>query len=300
MVAGLSWFGRLGASQAADMALVQAAEREAAARAEADALAARLEKLEAQVALTERYFTEAFWTALDAAYEPILKHRPLTCIVCGHTATRDGFEIREDRCYFGGGRLERYACPGCDCVFGPQKYLDLDEAFVGKDYQVLYSRYAEGDSTANELRAFRSLNADPAGRYLDWGAGGGWNRTLETLKGEGWNIVAHEPNAAAAIAESGAQVWDGVTGGFDGIFSNNVIEHFRDPVAQFQAFHALLKPGAKMAHASPCYDYCFAFTRFHSVFLLGRSPNILAERTGFRVVDSERDGEYINHVFQRL
>jgi hypothetical protein len=61
-----------------------------------------------------------------------------------------------------------------------------------------------------------------------------------------------------------------------------------------------LKPGAKMAHASPCYDDCFAFTRFHPVFLLGRSPHVLAERTGFTVVDSERDGEYINYVFQRV
>lgn len=300
MVAGLSWLGRLGAAQATDLALSEAAARETSARVEAEALRARLDKLEAQVALTERYFTEAFWSALDTAYEPILAHRPLTCIVCGHTAGRDGFGIREDRCYFGGGRLERYVCPSCDCVFGPQKYLDLDEAFVGRDYQVLYSRYAEGDSTENELRAFRALKPEPGGRYLDWGAGGGWNRTLKTLAAEGWSVVAHEPNAGEAVAESGAQVWDGVSGGFDGIFSNNVIEHFRDPIAQFHKFHELLKPGAKMAHASPCYDYCFAYTRFHSVFLLGRSPHVLAERTGFTVVDSERDGQYINYVFQRV
>jgi SAM-dependent methyltransferase len=290
----------MGVAQATDLALSEAAAREASARAEADALRTRLDKLEAQVALTERYFTEAFWSALDAAYEHILAHRPLSCIVCGHTAGRKGFEVREDRCYFGGGRLERYVCPDCDCVFGPQKYLDLDEAFVGRDYQVLYSRYAEGDSTENELRAFRALKAEPGGRYLDWGAGGGWNRTLQTLAAEGWNIIAHEPNAGEGGAESGVQVWDRVSGDFDGIFSNNVIEHFRNPIAQFRRFHELLKPGTKMAHASPCYDYCFAFTRFHSVFLLGRSPHVLAKRTGFTVVDSERDGEYINYVFQRV
>jgi SAM-dependent methyltransferase len=300
MAGAVSWFGRSRPSANDALAAVEdAAAKDAVAKAEVDALKARLTKLEAQVELTERYFTEAFWNTLDVAYEAVLAHRPLTCVVCGHTAGRDGFEIREDRCYFGGGRLERYVCPGCDCVFGPQKYLDLDEAFVGRDYQVLYSRYSEGDSTENELRSFRSLNAEKAGRYLDWGAGGGWNRTLETLKGEGWDVIAHEPNAAGA-ADSVAPIWDGVTGGFDGLFSNNVIEHFRDPVAQFRQFHELLKPGAKMAHASPCYDYSFAFTRFHSVFLLGRSPSILAERTGFKVVDSERDGEYINYVFQRV
>lgn len=300
MAAGVSWFGRARPSREADAALEEAAAREAAAKAETEALRARLDALEAQVALAERYFTEGFWNALDVAYESILAHRPLTCVICGHTDRRDGFEIREDRCYFGGGRLERYVCPTCDCIFGPQKYLDLDEAFVGRDYQVLYSRYSEGDSTENELRAFRSLKAEPGGRYLDWGAGGGWNRTLATLTGEGWNVLAHEPNAAGAAADFGAPIWDGVAGEFDGLFSNNVIEHFRDPIAQFRQFHGLLKPGAKMAHASPCYDYCFAFTRFHSVFLLGRSPSVLAERTGFAVVDSERDGEYINYVFQRL
>lgn len=288
-----TWFGRSSPSRE------PSAPADDTARLETEALKARLTKLEAQVELTERYFTEAFWNTLDVAYEAVLKHRPLTCIICGHTAGRDGYEIREDRCYFGGGRLERYVCPDCDCVFGPQKYLDLDEAFVGRDYKVLYSRYSEGDSTENELRAFRSLNAEKGGRYLDWGAGGGWNRTLQTLKAEDWDVIAHEPNADGAVADSGAPVWDGVTGGFDGIFSNNVIEHFRDPVTQFRSFHELLKPGAKMAHASPCYDYAFAFTRFHSVFLLGRSPFVLAERTGFKVVDSERDGEYINYVFQR-
>lgn len=262
------------------------------------ALEARIERLEAQVALTEGYFTEAFWGALDVAYEGVLAERPLVCIVCGHSDRREGYGLHVDRCAFGGGRLERYACPKCDCVFGPQKYLDLAEPFVGRDYKVLYSRYSEGDSTENEVRCFRSLAPEPGGLYLDWGAGGGWNRTLDVLRGEGWNILAHEPNAGDA-ASGGEGVWDGVARPFDGLFSNNVIEHFRDPVAQFHRFHYLLKPGAKMAHASPCYDYCYAYTRFHSVFLIGRSPFVLAERTGFEVVGQERDGEYINYVFQR-
>ncbi|WP_297511478.1 methyltransferase domain-containing protein [uncultured Caulobacter sp.] len=281
------WFGR---------SARETARAEDAVAQETRALAARLEKLEAQVVMTERYFTEAFWTALDAAYEAILPERVLACIVCGRQGRRDAFEVRVDHCLFGGGRLERYVCPDCDCVFGPQKYLDLGEAFVGRDYQVLYSRYSEADSTARELRAFRSLEPEKSGRYLDWGAGGGWNRTLETLRAEGWDVAGHEPHALEPDPSRPP-----LTGGaFDGLFSNNVIEHFRDPITQFQQFHWLLKPGGKMAHASPCYDYCFAYTRFHTVFLLGRSPFVLAERTGFAVVADERDGQYINYVFQRL
>jgi 2-polyprenyl-3-methyl-5-hydroxy-6-metoxy-1,4-benzoquinol methylase len=299
MPSGVSWFGwaapvRESRSFISEKARAGEADR---ARLEQDALKARFERLEAQVEMTERYFTEAFWTALDAAYEAVLPDRVLACVVCGHEGRRDAFEIRVDRCVFGGGRLERYVCPDCDCVFGPQKYLDLDEAFVGRDYQVLYSRYAEGDSTDNEVRAFRALKPEAGGRYLDWGAGGGWNRSLATLRAEGWDVLGYEPNAGNTDLTEVA-VRDAIEA-YDGLFSNNVIEHFRDPIAQFQLFHKLLRSGGKMAHASPCYDYCYAYTRFHSVFLLGRAPFILAERTGFTVVDSERDGEYINYVFQR-
>ena len=91
---------------------------------------------------------------------------------------------------------------------------------------------------------------------------------------------------------------DQISARFDGIFSNNVIEHFRDPRRQFEEFRRILKPGARMAHSSPCYEYAYAFTRFHTLFLLGRSTNVLAARTGFRVSDRTKDGEYINLVFE--
>jgi hypothetical protein len=88
--------------------------------------------------------------------------------------------------------------------------------------------------------------------------------------------------------------------GLAGIFSNNVIEHFRNPVEQFRQFHSLLIEGGKMAHSSPCYEYAYPFTRFHTVFLLGRSPEVLAALSGFRIVDRIKDGEYINVVFEKV
>ena len=53
------------------------------------------------------------------------------------------FAVLTDRCVFGGGTLERYQCPACDAVFGPQKYLDLSEEFVSREYAMLYTRYNE-------------------------------------------------------------------------------------------------------------------------------------------------------------
>ena len=90
-----------------------------------------------------------------------------------------------------------------------------------------------------------------------------------------------------------------ISANFLGIFSNNVIEHFRDPVSQFNDFREILKPGGSMAHSSPCYDYSYDFTRFHTLFLLGKSPYVLAERTGFSATETVRDGEYISFVFRR-
>ena len=134
--------------------------------------------------------------------------------------------------------------------------------------------------------------------YLDWGCGGAWSRTISQLRREGWDVWGYEPSAEAP-GDFVVNQRSAIGAQFDGIFSNNVIEHFRDPVGQFNDFHQLLKPGGKMAHSSPCYEYSYEFTRFHTLFLLGKSPEILADRTGFQVTDRVKEGEYINLVFSK-
>jgi hypothetical protein len=179
------------------------------------------------------------------------------------------------------------------------KYLDLDEAFISRDYRVLYSRYSEGDSTENEIRTFHSLQPERGATYLDWGSGGPWSRTVAQLRGEGWQVLAYEPGAEGA-GEHVVSRREVLASRFDGIFSNNVIEHFRDPVAQFRQFHDLLNEHGVMAHSSPCYEYNVTFTRFHTLFLTGKSLSVLSERTGFSILNSTRDGHYINHVLSRI
>lgn len=262
-------------------------------------LEARLTRVEKQLLLAETYSVKAFWQALDRAYRISLPARDLRCIVCDHTDKRSGFGVHTSQCIFGGGELERYACPRCECVFGAQKYLDLDESFVDLDYRLLYSRYSEGDSTANEVRTFRSLAPTPNGVYLDWGCGGAWSRTVAQLRGEGFDVRGYEPSADTA-SEFVVNKRSALSARFDAIFSNNVIEHFRDPVAQFREFHGLLQDGGRMAHSSPCYEYAYPFTRFHTLLLVGKSADVLAARTGFAVVDRVKDGEYINVVFARV
>jgi len=258
----------------------------------------RLSQLERKLGLLEKFSTEAFWMALDRAYEATLPHRELICIVCGHTTLRSGFAVLTDRCIFGGGTLERYQCPACDAIFGPQKCLDLSEEFISLDYSILYSRYAETDSTNSEIRTFRSLTPRCGGLYLNWGCGT-WSRTISQLRAEGFDVWGFDPNPPVSNPHVVTRR-DEISAPFDGIFSNNVIEHFRSPVRQFKEFHSILRPGGVMAHSSPCYEYAYGCTRFHTLFLPGRSADVLAKRTGFRVRQRTKDGEYINVIFERL
>jgi hypothetical protein len=263
-----------------------------------EALTARVAALEAQLQLAEAHQTSAFWHALDRVYDAQLETRIVACIVCSHRGGRKDFGLRESRCIFGGGKLERYECPQCDCIFGCQKVLDLTDELLALEYRLLYSRYKEGDSTANEVRTFHSLRPRKDRVYANWGAGA-WNGTIGRIRSEGFDLWGYEPSApasAAHVVSDKSQLPQPLAG----LMSNNVIEHFLDPVAQFREFHALLMPGGLMAHSSPCYDYRYEFSRFHTLFLLGRSPEILATRTGFRVVDRHSDGEYMNCVFERL
>jgi SAM-dependent methyltransferase len=164
------------------------------------------------------------------------------------------------------------------------------------DYTLLYSRYQEAVSTDSEVRTFYSLNPKLDGVYLNWGCGTG-NQTISLLRSKGYDVWGFEPSGHAS-SPFVVSSRDEISARFDGIFSNNVIEHFREPRDQFEEFRRLLKPSALMAHSSPCYEYAYAFTRFHTLFLIGRSADVLAERTGFRVKHREKDGEYINVVFE--
>jgi SAM-dependent methyltransferase len=200
----------------------------------------RLEKIEKKLKLIEDHFGKAFWRAIDIAYESSLPHRSIKCIVCEKEGHRTDFEVLTDKCIFGGGVLERYRCPTCDCIFGPLKYLDADEDFVSRDYELLYTNYSESDSTENEIRTFGSLGPKSGALYLDWGCGGEWSKTIATLRAQGHDVWGYEPTIGAT-AGFVVKNRDEISAKFDGIFSNNVIEHFRNPIAQFKEFHSILK-----------------------------------------------------------
>jgi SAM-dependent methyltransferase len=260
-------------------------------------LEARLATLETREQRLREFIVPAFWDALDRLYARTEIPENVACPACATLAAVSTFRVRTDKCIFGGGKLERLECANCGCVFGPLKYLQTPDDVIAADYRLLYSYYTEADSTDDEIRAFELLGPRPDGLYLNWGSGA-WSRSVEALRERGYDVWGYEPNATT---ESPYIVGnrEEISARFDGIFSNNVIEHLLSPAEQFLDFHRILKPGGRMVHASPCYQWSYAFTRFHVFFPLGRAPEALAARTGFSISRSVDGDPFRAMVFER-
>ena len=244
------------------------------------------------------YQTQLHWRGIDHLEDRGNVATSHCCPLCNHSGPSDTFRIHQSQCRFGGGRLVRYQCPACDVIFGPYKMLALTPEALGEEYEWHYRLFSEGDSTEQELRAFFSLSPRRDGVYLNYGAGA-WSRSVAQLRQQGWNVIAYEPTASASsgpnIITSEAELRGHR---FDGLFSNNVIEHLRYPAQTLRRLAALLKPGACMSHATPCFEYRYEYTRFHLFFFLGRSRELLAHNAGLEITHYLADGDFINYVMR--
>lgn len=220
------------------------------------------------------------------------------CPLCQHHATQAEFSLFDSYCIFGGGVLRRYQCPACDLIFGPDKMFMLSPQELSQDYEWHYQVYKEGDSTAQEIRAFHAMNPVREGCYLNYGAGA-WSHSVQILRQEGWQVYAYEPHASASAGDEYVIQSKSALSAmrFEGIYSNNVLEHLRKPAQDLSFLRTLLKPGGCMAHATPCFEYLYEYTRFHLFFFLGRSRAVLAEQAGFAIRDYIQDGEFMCSVF---
>lgn len=245
-----------------------------------------------------RHQIHAHWHMVDVAQALQPAAAELTCALCQHTAPVSTFRVLDSVCQFGGGRLHRHQCPVCDVVFGPGKMLALAPEQLSQEYESHYRLFSEGDSTEQEIRTFHALNPRKEGLYLNYGAGA-WSRSVQILREEGWNIVAYEPTGSAQNVPGLVTHPDHLaTLKFDGVFSNNVLEHLRQPVQELRFLASLLNPGGLMSHATPCYEYLYEYTRFHLFFYLGRSRNYLADHAGLDICHHTVDGLYMNYVFR--
>ncbi len=247
------------------------------------------------------YITKTKWQVLDAVDDLRFKGCDITCQICGHKEKRENLRKLVSQCRFNGGRLERYECPVCGVIFGPLKFLYLNDSEIADEYNCLYMFFSEADNTQNEIRTFHSLKPKKDGIYLNYGCGN-WSKSVEQLRKQGWNVYGYEPfvqvpGAGSYILKDAGQLQKMR---FDGLFTNNLIEHLKYPVETFQQFKKLLKnESSTMAHSTPCYRYCYEYTRFHLHFFTGRSIDYLCARTGLKVIEKIAGNipNYINYVY---
>jgi hypothetical protein len=231
-----------------------------------------------------------------------LKDTPavLTCALCQHSGPAPTFTLFESQCIFEGGAIVRHQCPECDVIFGSAPMLALSAEELSREYELHYRVFTEGDSTEQELRAFYALDPDKSKKYVNWGSGA-WSNTINVLRAEGWQVYGFEPHGSAvgggdAILTTMEQLEHLQP---NGIFSNNVLEHLRHPVAELQVMASLLPPDGLMSHATPCFEYRFEFTRFHLFFFLGRSRSFLAREAGLQIQDYQAEGDFMNLVLSK-
>jgi SAM-dependent methyltransferase len=223
-----------------------------------------------------------------------IKYKSNECPLCNFKISGSSFTSIKSICLFGGGELKRYQCPECSLIYGPLKMLKLSDYELTQEYEMHYSIYDEGDSTDAELKAFLMLEPNKAGSYLNYGAGS-WSKSIEILLKDGWSVYSYEPHESANkkteyFIKSKKELMNLK---FDGIFTNNVIEHLKDPINDFNFLKSLLKPNGKISHATTCYEYLYDYTRFHLFFYLGRSKEILANKTNMEIVKFVKDNEFM-------
>lgn len=212
------------------------------------------------------------------------------CGICGHAEPKSHLKTMESRCIFDGGELIRYVCPSCGAVFGPTKFSRQSEEQFDDDYTVHYTGYHEGDSTRKERHAFMLLHPSKTGIYLNYGCGS-WSKTMRELREEGYQVYGYEPYSKDIdnpYIISDKERLKHMR--FDGIFSNDLLEHLVDPVGELLFMRSLLaKPSSLMSHCTGCYRYKYEYTRFHMFFFTGSSMEYICQQTGLIVAEEVED-----------
>lgn len=262
-----------------------------------------LEKLQADLGAVSRQLMAVKWKQIDENRHFVEKDDDiLTCDICGHSAMRKTYETKEADCIFNGGHLVRYVCPECGVVFGPSKFEALGQEGIDEDYWVHYLGFQEGNSCDKEIRAFMMLHPNKESLYLNYGCGC-WSKSMEKLRADGYQVYGYEPYAADIDNPYMITGKDRIsTMKFDGIFSNDLLEHLTNPIEDLKFMKSLLlRPESKMAHATGCFAYAHEVTRFHTHFFTGKSADILAQKAGFEIVercDDLEENDFICCVFE--
>ena len=262
-----------------------------------------LQKQEQNIGAIARQLMLTKWKMIDSLIK-VTEHPDdvLTCDICGYSQKRSEYETKITDCIFNGGKLVRYVCPGCGVIFGPTKFLAQGQKGIDEDYWVHYLGFSEGDSTYKEERAFFMLKPEKEKIYLNYGCGR-WTKSLQKLRNKGFNVYGYEPYAPEIdnpyLITNKERLKEMR---FDGIYSNDVLEHFIHPIGDLKFMATLLQENGKMSHCTSCYVYKYEYTRFHTHFFTGDSVYILADKAGLKIdefCDDLAKNDFICYVFSK-
>lgn len=242
------------------------------------------------------------WELIDEFHELHFAHHTFTCSICGHEINTDSAKKYFSECIFHGGHLERYECDHCGCIIGPLKMFQLNKEAFDLDYEQHYSIFSEGDTTEAEKFTFYQLKPDKNKVYLNYGCGA-WSRSIDELRAEGYQVYGFEPYAQSENPFIISSFDELKQMKFDGIFTNNLLEHLPEPIEAFELFKSLLRDKTcLMIHSTPCYEYLYEYTRFHLFFFTGKSVDYLCEKVGLEAIDRHEteqfDGTYISYCYR--
>jgi SAM-dependent methyltransferase len=221
----------------------------------------------------------------------------LQCKICDLNAPTEQFKTYESDCLFVqvsgiNQHLVRHECPNCGVIFGPQDMLNLTKQQLIEAYHAVYNTgYRDCDSSEVELKALMTLNPKTDGVYLNWGAG--TSTASDKAKLRGYTLINYDPFTPDITPNVKLDI---STNKYDGIISNNLLEHLQDPVSEMKLMKSLLKPGGEMVHITDCFMYCIEYTKYHLFFFQGKSLQTICDKIGMNYVPCGNTSAYHNHT----
>lgn len=213
------------------------------------------------------------------------KIESIKCYVCDYQNNIEYFKEYLAQDMFYAGLLKRYQCPNCELIFGDLRFINLSLDEISKDYQDVYTFFSEHDTTEYIIKSLDSVNCldDKSKSYLDF-ACGDTNGVITELKHKGYNIIGYDKytnNKDYILKELNDNK-------FDIIFSNNYIEHVINPIEDIKYILSHINTGGKLVLISSCFEYAIEYTHYHTFFFIGKSLDILCQKTGMKLVESKK------------
>ena len=196
----------------------------------------------------------------------------------------------------------KFYCPLCHYIWS-DRLAGLDLASYGDLYVTANTsaqRRPNERMPASPLLLEHLLGASNGRRFLDYGVGynGGY---IEAVRATGIDLLGCDISSAVTYGKSVLRLPDQwarlCEESFDGIFSQDVIEHFNNPVEDHRRLASLLRPGGLILSSTPVLEKVWdgrepirettwLLTPWHVSLHSSTAMRLIADRAGLEFVDT--------------